>query len=239
MKKMIMFFLLVSLSAFGFKIDDITFDQSLNSGYREYKVYNDSNKKIRYKVNVSNGKNEKVDVSKMVKVYPKVLSIEPRSFAILKVFGNSKEKLEKREYVFNLGFTPVIVPTIKKDKDKDKISGSTFIRLAPQIEMAGYGGNIDWSKSFEVKGLDLKKSSDEKSLEGTITVENKAYSGLSVGIKLYDEHMNTMDSVSLGRVAKEKVSTIKIKINNFKNVKEIKKIVFYKEEMGDIAEVDI
>lgn len=240
MKKLTMCFLLASLNVFAFRIDGITFDQSLDkSGYKEYKVYNDSLTKSRYKVKISNGSNEKVNMSSIVKVYPQILTVEPHSYAILKLFGDAPKELDAREYDFNLEFAPVVIPTIKKNGDKKTVAGTSSIKLAPSLAMSGYGGTIDWAKSLKVKSLDLKKSSDGKGLEGDIVVENKAHSGLSLGIKMYDEYKNKLDSYAIGRIPKQSTKSIKIKVNNFEDPKEIKKIVFYTSDLGDLGEVDI
>lgn len=240
MKKIALCFLLASLNVFAFKIDGITFDQQIDGqGYKEYKVYNDSLSKSRYKIKITNGSNEKENMSNLIKVYPQVLSVEPQSYAVLKLFGDSSKKLEPREYNFNLEFTPVVVPTIKKSGDKKTISGTSSLKLAPALSMSGYGGQIDWSKSLDIKAVNLKKSASGKGLIGTVTVENKSHSGLSLGLKFYDKYKNKLDSYAIGRIPKNSTRTIEVKINNFDDPKEIKKINFYTVEMGDLKEVDI
>lgn len=240
MKKIALCFLLASLNAFAFKIDGIDFDQQIDGqGYKEYKVYNDSLSKSRYKVKITNGPKEKENMSSLIQVYPQVLSIEPQSYAVLKLFGDSKRRLEPREYNFNLEFTPVIVPTIKKNSNKKTLSGSSSVRLAPVLTMSGYGGKIDWSKTLDIKAVNLKKSATGKGLVGTVTVENKAHSGLALGLKFYDEYKNKLDSYAIGRIPKNSTRTVEVKIDNFNDPKEIKKIDFYTVEMGDLKEVDI
>lgn len=240
MKRIILCFLLISLNIFAFKINNIAFDQQIDGqGYMEYKVYNDSLVKSRYKIKITSPNYEKENMSSLITVYPQILTIEPESYAVLKLFGNSKKRLENREYHFDLQFTPIIVPTIIKNKDNKTVSGSSSLKLSPVIEMSGYGGKINWSQCLFVKSLNLKKNPNGNGLIGNITVENKSYSGIFLGLKFYDKYKNKFDSCAIGRIPKKSIKTIPIEIKNFNDSKEIKKVVFYTNSGGDLAEVSI
>lgn len=231
-------FFINSLISYSFRIDNIDFDQRIDKdGYQEYRIHNDSMKRIRYKVFLKDL--EDLPVSKALEVYPKVITIEPKSYGVLKVFGKGGIDLPNKEYKFKMGFKPIIIPTLAKSSGKKEvISGNTIIPLVPDIVMKGYVGEIDFSKHLFIENITFHKNKDKK-LVAKLTLKNTAYAGLNLGLNFYNAEKNVMDSKAIGRISKNSVINVEVELNSFKDNKDIKYIEFYNSSIGSIVEKKI
>ncbi len=234
----VILYFLVFLQAYSFRIDDINFDQQIDNSesYKEYKVFNDGMSRVRYKIMIRSPK-ESVDIGKILTVYPKILTIDPKSNASFKIFGNSKGRLEDKEYMFNLELMPVVVPTLQKNGENRTIRGSSGVMLTPSITMSGYGGNLNLAEKIVLKNIELKEKNGK--LFGRLVVKNESYSGIELAVKFYNKDKTKLDTGLIGRVNKGEEKEIEIFIENFKKRDEIKSIIFYNTAIGDIKEVEI
>lgn len=231
-------YLLVFFNTLAFRIDDINFDQRIDdsSSYKEYKVFNDGMNKVRYKVVISSP-NEEIDLSKILTVYPKIVTVDPKSYASFKIFGNSKAKLEKREYSFNLNLMPIMVPTLQKDKDKKTIRGNAGVSISPTITMVGYGGEVDLSKDINIGSIEFKKEKNRIKVE--LEVENDSHSAIELAVKFYNKSKTKLDTGLIGRVERLKKKKVEIFLENFDKEEDIKTVILYNTNLGDIKEFAI
>lgn len=230
-------FCIFSMSLFGaFRIDSIDFDERIDGeGYAEYKIYNDSLTKAIYKAKIEGV--GKVDVTPALKIYPKVLAIEPNSYAVFKIFGGEKNSLNlpKGEYPFSLSFTPVVVPTVSKKNGIEAISGSATVGLIPNIIMSGYVGEIDYSKALKIENERFYKGEDGK-LKATFTVVNDSHAGIVLGVQLLNSLQNKTDSMRIGRVEANSKKEFTVVSNNFKEADEIAYMELYNVQKGKFME---
>lgn len=233
-----MLYLLVFFNTLAFRIDDINFDQRIDdsSSYKEYKVFNDGMNKVRYKVVISSP-NEEIDLSKILTVYPKIVTVDPKSYASFKIFGNSKAKLEKKEYSFNLNLMPIVVPTLQKNEVKKTIRGNAGVVISPTITMTGYGGEIDLSKDINIGSIEFKKEKNRIKVE--LEVENDSHSAIELAVKFYNKSKTKLDTGLIGRVGGLKKKKVEILLENFDKEDDIKTLILYNTNLGDIKEFAI
>lgn len=227
MKKIIttLLFGALSMSAFSFLISDITFDEEIGgNGYKEYKITNDGRSKSIYKVSLIPLDNP--ESIKGMTVYPKVLPVEANSSAILKIFGGDKATVPNGEYRFMLSFKPIVVPTLKKDKNDGKITGTVGTGLVPDIEMRGYVGHIDFEKDLQITDIKFTKNENNK-VVASFNVENNSYGGVTVGALFYDEGKNVSYSERIGRIGSKSKVPVNMVLQNFTKEDEIKIIQLY------------
>lgn len=242
-KKIYIFLLLAfvfSMNTFpSFKIDSIDFDEQIDkNGYAEYKVYNDSLTKAIYKAKIEPVGD--VDVTPALTFYPKILSIEPNSYVVFKIFGSDKNvlNLPNGEYSFAVSFNPVVVPTINREKGKEAITGSSSVGLIPNIVMSGYIGDIDYSKELLIENEKLYLDENGK-LKITFTVVNNSHAGLVLGAQFLNGLQNKTDSTRLGRVNAKSKKEFTVTSNNFTDPKEIVYIELYNVQKGKFMEKKI
>lgn len=233
-----MLYLLVFFNTLAFRIDDINFDQRIDdsSSYKEYKVFNDGMNKVRYKVVISSP-NEDIDLSKILTVYPRIVTVDPKSYASFKIFGNSKARLEKREYSFNLNLIPIVVPTLQKNEEKKTVRGNAGVVISPTITMNGYGGEIDLSKDINIGSIEFKKEKNRIKVE--MEVENGSHSAIELAVKFYNKSKTKLDTGLIGRVEGLKRKKVEILLENFDKEEDIKTVILYNTNLGDIKEFAI
>lgn len=215
----------MSVSAFSFLINDITFDQEIGgNGYKEYKITNDGGVKNIYKVSIIPLDNPKAFEG--VTVYPKVLPVEANSSATLKIFGGDKAEVPEGEYRFMLSFKPIVVPTLKKEKDSGKIAGTVGAGIVPDIEMMGHVGYIDYSQSLKISNLKFTKDKDGK-IVATYNIDNISHGGITVGALYYDDGKNISYSERVGRIPAKGKVPVKMELRNFTGENEVGKIQLY------------
>lgn len=229
----ILLFIVISISAFGFRLQGITFNKSLENGYKEYTVYNDSLKKTRYKIQILPAGD--VDVTKSIEVFPKIITIEPQGEAIFKLFGTGKQKLENREYQFSLLFDQIVIPTLAKGEDGE-INGMSAIGVTPNVTMKGYGGVIDYSKALELTDVVFEKDKNGN-LVFKGEVKNNSHGTTELGIRFSNRNEKVIDSETIGTVSANSSKKLDIVLNNFTNESQIEKISFYNDEYNTVKEI--
>lgn len=209
--------------AFGFNMSSTLFDQRIDTGgYREFTIKNDTNRQVRYKIEIKKGDKEGWDMSKWVKVYPKVLSIPPLSEKTVKVYAQSPVGAKEGEYFFNFMATPLVIPTIKSN---GKISGTSNLGFVPIIEMMGYVGDPNFKDNIYIKNLKINEVSDGIEVSGTI--DNKSIVGINLGITFKDKNGSILDGKLLGFYKKENSQDFKIKTKYISKKENIKQIIIY------------
>lgn len=233
-----MLYLLVFFNTLAFRIDDINFDQRIDdsSSYKEYKIFNDGMNKVRYKVVISSP-NEEIDLSKILMVYPKIVTVDPKSYASFKIFGNSKAKLEKKEYSFDLNLVPIVVPTLQKNEEKKTVRGNAGVIISQTIAMIGYGGKIDFSKDINIGNIEFKKEKNRLKVE--MEIENDSHSAIELAVKFYNKSKTKLDTGLIGRVGGLKKKKVEIFLENFDKEEDIKTVILYNTNLGDIKEFAI
>lgn len=210
--------------AFGFNMDSTLFDQRIDTGgYREFTIKNDSNRQVRYKIEIKKGDKEGWDMSKWVKVYPKVLSIPPLSEKTVKVYAQSPTGAKEGEYFFNFMANPLVVPTI--NESNGKVTGRSNVSFVPIIEMVGYIGNPKFEENINLQNLKIIEVKD--GLEITGTIENKGNFGINLGLNFKNKNGIMLNGKLLGKSIKHSSQDFKVKIENIKNKDQIKEIEIY------------
>lgn len=231
--KRILLFIAISISAFGFRLQGITFNKSLENGYKEYKVYNDTLKKTRYKIQILPAGD--VDVTESIEVFPKIITIEPQGEAIFKLFGTGKQKLENKEYPFVLTFDQIVIPTLTKGEE-GKLSGVSEMSLTPSITMKGHGGIIDYSQSLELLNISFGENEEGKIVfKGGL--QNNSHGDIELGILFESRNGRGIDSSTLGTISANSTKELEIVLDNFRSEKDIKKIKLYDDEFNTMKEI--
>ena len=227
-------FLLVSYSALAFKMEGITFNKSLKDGYKEFIIHNEGTKKIRYRVFVRPSGEE--DVTDCIEVFPKIITIEPKSSQVLKMFGKAKRELENKEYPFYLDFQQIVIPTLGKN-DGQTISGTSTMSLAPSLEMKGYGGEIDYSKALDLQNLKFYK--DEKgNLMLDAELVNNSHGAIEIGLNLYNRDRSILVSKGMGVVPANSNKKVTIDVSTFTSESDIKYVIFYDDSFAEIKVIE-
>ena len=229
-KKLILtgIFLLSSVLSYSFKMHNTVFNERIDGvegGYREFYVQNETIVKQRYRIKVLKG--DVADISSAIEVYPKILTIEPKSEGILKVFAKTTKELEKREYDFKLQFQPINIPTLTKAKD-GKIKGTSSAGISPVIGLKGYAGEADYEKNIRFEDIKITKHK-EKGIVITGVLSNDSYIGTEFGAEVYgtnDFFYGSEYVTDLG--GNQKNQKITLRFPEIKEVKEVKKILFYR-----------
>ena len=228
-KSILVFFFLLKTISFSFLIDSIDFDEEVGgNGYREYKIYNQSMHKAIYKVKIS-GIGD-IDVTKDMSVYPNILSLDPNSYGVLKIYGGSSTDLPTGEYSFKLTFTPIVIPELKKGK-ADKITGGSTIGLVPEIIMTAHVGNPKREESLDIENIQFYTNKNKK-LVFKMDVVNNSHASLTLGAQFKDKERNKADSRRLGRVSGNSRETFEVEINNFSDGNDIAYIELYNTQKG-------
>lgn len=227
-------FLLVSYSALAFKMEGITFNKSLKDGYKEFIIHNEGTKKIRYRVFVRPSGEE--DVTDCIEVFPKIITIEPKSSQVLKMFGKAKRELENKEYPFYLDFQQIVIPTLGKN-DGQTISGTSTMSLAPSLEMKGYGGEIDYSKALDLQNLKFYK--DEKgNLMLDAELVNNSHGAIEIGLNFYNRDRSILVSKGMGVVPANSNKKVTIDVSTFTSESDIKYVIFYDDSFAEIKVIE-
>lgn len=236
-------FLLNNISSYSFILEDIDFNQrmdTLEGGYRELNIINNNLVKQRYKINVLPSKIN--DGSKFVQVYPKVITIEPKSKGLVKVFGKAPATTTKGEYRFNLQFQPINIPTLAKAREGMTV-GNTNIRVAPIVEMRGYVGEIDFEKAIKFENIIIEKNLKNEGIILKGQLSNNSYASIDFGVEAYgsnDFFYGSAQVVNL--LGNTKNKDIQFQFPMITDKKSLKKIIFYRslsEEIENIKEIEI
>lgn len=167
-----LFFTLTIFNSYAMSIGPIYFNQRIdgNGGYQEYEIDNETFNTKRYKIQVTPQTNDKELMKKMekwVEVYPKVLSIPPKSTGKIKVMIKSPPDTKVGEYSFLLNPTPITIPTLENKKDDSKLA-TIGLKASLQLSMTlnGYVGNL----GDVYKDIKIEKIKDNDGLK--VKIEN-------------------------------------------------------------------
>lgn len=221
-------FFISSAITYSFQVDNIIFNQRMDTpdgGYGELYIKNESLEKRRYKIEVLKG--NKNDGSKFISLYPKVVTIEPKSKGTLKIVGKSPQGTKEGEYDFKLRFKPISIPTLSQKKD-GRVTGSANVSIAPEVEMKGYVGNIDFSKALRFEDIELIESKDQGLIvKGKISNDSFAGIDFSAEASGTNDFFYGVDVVpEISGSTKDKIITLNFP--KIKNKRDLKKILFYR-----------
>lgn len=123
MKKLInlgLLFVIFSINSFSFGFKPLNFDKRIdsNNSYQEFFIRNDSNKLLKYQI-IPYSTEKENDVSKYVKVYPRVLNVNPMSTGSFKVFVEDRKKITDGEKSFMLEVKSLKVPNLNQLKQHE------------------------------------------------------------------------------------------------------------------------
>lgn len=221
-------FSILSLNSYSFKLQNIYFNQRMdgeNGGYREFYITNDHLTRQRYKVNVlpgslNNGAN-------FIEIYPKVITIEPKSKGTVKVFAKVPQTTKNGEYSFNLQFQPINIPTLAKNKE-GVAAGTSNINIAPVIELKGYVGEVKFDEVLKLKDVKVEKNNNKGIVVNAI-LSNDSYASIDFGTEAYGSNDFLYGSSYVGNVlGNTKDKKIQLSFPMIENPKDLKKIVFYR-----------
>lgn len=225
----IFLFLCISLSSYSFRLDNISFNQRVDSedgGYRESYIINNSLRKERYKINILPGNDN--DGSKFVEVYPKVITVDPKGKGIVKIYMKTPTNLPQGEYYFKLQFKPIIIPTLAKN-ETGKINGTSNINIAPVVEMKGYVGEVDFSESIKIEDIQIKKNKNGKGIILMGNMSNDSFAGIDFGIEYYGSNNYFYGSVTMDDLAANtKTKKFEVVLENIQNPNDLKQIILYR-----------
>lgn len=232
--KLMLMFLLVSYSALAFKMEGITFNKSLKDGYKEFIIHNEGTKKIRYRVFVRPSGKE--DITECIEVFPKIITIEPKSSQVLKMFGKAKRELENKEYPFYLDFQQIVIPTLGKSDGKT-ISGSSTMSLAPSVEMKGHGGVIDYSQALNLENMKFYKN-EKGNLMLDAELVNNSHGAIEIGLNFYNRDRSILVSKGMGVVPANSNKKVTIDVSTFTSESDIKYVIFYDDSFAEIKVIE-
>lgn len=232
--KLMLMFLLVSYSALAFKMEGITFNKSLKDGYKEFIIHNEGTKKIRYRVFVRPSGKE--DITDCIEVFPKIITIEPKSSQVLKMFGKAKRELENKEYPFYLDFQQIVIPTLGKS-DGQTISGSSTMSLAPSVEMKGHGGVIDYSQALNLENMKFYKN-EKGNLMLDAELVNNSHGAIEIGLNFYNRDRSILVSKGMGVVPANSNKKVTIDVSTFTSESDIKYVIFYDDSFAEIKVIE-
>lgn len=220
----IMSMFLILNTVFGFNMDSSLFDQRIDTGgYKEFIIKNDTDNQIRYKIEAKPGDRIGWDMSKWIKIYPKVVSIPPLSQKTIKVYAQSPKDAKEGEYFFNFVVTPLVIPTI--NKTNGKIVGVSNVSFVPIIEMLGYVGEPNFKENIDLKNLKINETDNGIEILGSI--ENKSNYSVNLGLSFNNKDGILLNGKVLGRSKKQSLQNFKVNIENIKSKNKIKEIVIY------------
>ncbi len=177
-----LFYILAIVNTYAMTMGPIYFNQRIDGagGYQEYEIGNDSFSRKRYKVQVTpdtENKKMKAEMEKWVEVYPKVLTIPPKSIGKVKVLIKSPPNTKPGEYSFVLSPTPITIPTLENKKNDSKLA--TIGIKAPlhfSMVLNGYVGNL----GNIYKDVKIEKLKDSDGLKVKITNDMKREIALDI-----------------------------------------------------------
>lgn len=206
--KFLMFLLVMGLSlpTYAFKFSPLGFDKSLTEGgIQEFKLENTSKEIIRYKIEAKDtGKS--TDISHLVTIYPKVITVEPLSEASFKVYVEESD-YPPGEYSFILGIKPIKMPKIEK-AGKGKTKPSLAMKTALDLEVFAYAGEI--KDEFEIKNSQFYSVNGEKFWKAKII--NNTGRGYELATGFTDKNDMIIDLHNEGRLFNGNEATVNVKI---------------------------
>lgn len=237
MKKLfsaLILFLAFNYIVYGFRLEGIDFNQRMDGkegGYRELQLINDTNEIQRYKITVLKG--SKNDASEFITVYPKVITVEPRSKSPLKIFASAPTDAKKGLYDFQLEFRPVAIPTLAKVRE-GVISGVSNVNIAPVVEMYGYVGEVKFQEALRFENIKFLKNSNGKEIKIEGDISNDSYAVIEFGMLVYGKNDYLLGSRYVDTIGNIKNKRVSINVEGITNSKDIEKLVLYRSINGGI-----
>lgn len=197
---------LLSLPAYAFKFSPLGFDKSLTEGgMQEFRISNTSKEIIRYKIEAKDtGKS--TDISHLVTIYPKVITVEPLSEATFKVYVDESE-YPAGEYSFILGIKPIKMPKIQ-EVGKGKTKPTLAMKTALDVEVFAYAGEI--KDKFDITNSQFYTKDGSKYWKATIT--NNTGRGYELATGFVDKNDMIIDLHNEGRLFNGNKASINVKI---------------------------
>ena len=200
------FLIILSLPSYSFKFSPLGFDKNLNEGgIQEFRIENTSKEIIRYKIEAKNT-GKPTDISHLVTIYPKVITVEPLSEATFKVYVDETD-YPTGEYSFMLGIKPIKMPKIEKAKS-GKTKPSLAMKTALDIEVFAYAGDI--KNEFEIKDSQFYSRNGEKYWRAKII--NNTGRGYELATGFMDKNDMIIDLQNKGRLFNGNEVSVDIKI---------------------------
>jgi P pilus assembly chaperone PapD len=220
--KNLFLFLFFSINIFAFKLSPDYFDKRIDGkgSSEEITFWNDSNESVRYKIYVEKVDDGSPDMSKWVEVYPKILTIKPKSTGKVRVFAKAPSTAKEPEYQFYLGARTIAIPKNE--------GGGTQLAMPINLKMRMYGYNGDIKPLINLKNQQFFKEGNQLKFKGTLINKTEKASS-KVQVLLIGN--NKRESFTSGRIKKGDFY-FNISLKNFTDMKEIKEIIVI-DEMTD------
>lgn len=194
-------FFVVAVNSYPFRLENIYFNQRIdgkNGGSREFYLINNSEKnEENYKIRVIKSENG-VDISKYVKISPKIVTVYPNSRETIKVSVKVPQNFKNGNYPFVLEFAPIKKPVLPKVQITKSV-GTVNIGIAPLLEVSGYTGDINFEKSIKFDDVKIVKKGN--GIELTAFISNTSYARVDVAIELYGKDGYLYGGNILGELA--------------------------------------
>jgi P pilus assembly chaperone PapD len=204
--------------SFAFKLSPDCFDKRIDGrgSSEEITFWNDSMNTVRYKIYIDKG-DTKSDMSKWVEIYPKVLTIKPKSSGKVRVFAQAPAGAPKGEYNFYLGARSMAIPLTEEK--------STQLALPINLKIKMYGYNGDFTPTVDLKNYQFTNKNGKLHFKGTLvnSTENVSIKSQVVLVGSKNKEMFTT-----GRIRKGSFN-FDIPLDDFKNPKDIKEILLIDE----------
>ena len=219
MLKILSLFFLLSAMSFAFKLSPDSFDKRIDGrgSSEEITFWNDSMNTVRYKIYIDKGDNAKADMSKWVEIYPKVLTIKPKSSGKVRVFAQAPAGTPKGEYNFYLGARSMSIP-LSEEK-------STQLALPIDLKIKMYGYNGDFTLILDLRNYQFTQKNGKLHFKGTL-VNNTENVSIKSQVVLVGSKKKEM--FTTGRIRKGNFN-FDIPLDDFKNPKDIKEILLIDE----------
>lgn len=211
--------MLISVNLYGFTFNPLNFDKRVDGdgAFQEFFIRNDSDTTLKYQITVeSNGKEN--DISQYVKIYPKVITVDPTMRGSFKVFVEDNVEIPQGELGFMLGIRNLKVPKLQNVGEKENNSSVDF-KLAVNLEMFAYKGEV--GNEFIITDDEFYKTKEgEKRWKATI--KNANGRGYELAVGFLDRMEYIYDLENLGRLFNGNATKVDIKIS-----KDAKYIIFW------------
>lgn len=185
MKKILMttiftfMFALNVIPSYALKFHPLNYDKriDLDGGYGEFTITNTSKDPMRWKISALNTK-KVTDISRLVTIYPNILTVEPLSEKSFKVYVKEDSSLKEGEYSFLLDITPLKTPNPQKLK-KGSTNQSLEVKQGLCLEVFAYVGDLN--KPFELSKQEFYELNGKRKFKTYIKNNNKRGYELAVG----------------------------------------------------------
>jgi P pilus assembly chaperone PapD len=191
------------------------FDKRIDGkgGTQQITFINNSNNTIRYQLYIESTKDGSPDMSRWVEVYPKILTIKPKSNGKIKIFAKAPAGAKEGEYQFYLGVQTIHVP---------RNNGNVQVSMPINLRLRMYGYNGIPQPVLELKNYKIVQEGSQVRFKGTL-VNNTKNSTVKGEVTLVGG--KNKEVIETGRLKKEGNYNFSVPLTKFKNAKDIKKII--------------